>query len=107
MIRRPPRSTLFPYTTLFRSLYNRLRFPAFYDEDLSLKKQVFFTERISGEISMEYFNVLNRMTVGPGNNNCNLGTNFGDANFGVLGGINVPCQANSPRLGQAKFQIFF
>src|SRR3712207_7673540 len=26
MIRRPPRSTLFPYTTLFRSLY-RLRFP--------------------------------------------------------------------------------
>src|SRR2546430_6868760 len=24
MIRRPPRSTLFPYTTLFRSLYRRL-----------------------------------------------------------------------------------
>src|SRR5258708_39986919 len=24
MIRRPPRSTLFPYTTLFRSLWNRL-----------------------------------------------------------------------------------
>src|SRR3990167_6957082 len=23
MIRRPPRSTLFPYTTLFRSIYNR------------------------------------------------------------------------------------
>src|SRR5260221_3113099 len=25
MIRRPPRSTLFPYTTLFRSLYRRVR----------------------------------------------------------------------------------
>src|SRR2546426_4962598 len=25
MIRRPPRSTLFPYTTLFRSLHERLR----------------------------------------------------------------------------------
>src|SRR5690349_22228056 len=25
MIRRPPRSTLFPYTTLFRSFYNSLR----------------------------------------------------------------------------------
>src|SRR2546426_8609097 len=25
MIRRPPRSTLFPYTTLFRSRYDRLR----------------------------------------------------------------------------------
>src|SRR2546430_17704316 len=30
MIRRPPRSTLFPYTTLFRSLYHRQQgyFPA-------------------------------------------------------------------------------
>src|SRR3712207_6993324 len=27
MIRRPPRSTLFPYTTLFRSLANRLARP--------------------------------------------------------------------------------
>src|SRR5437016_8982103 len=26
MIRRPPRSTLFPYTTLFRSLFNSFRF---------------------------------------------------------------------------------
>src|SRR2546430_5933920 len=26
MIRRPPRSTLFPYTTLFRSLWARLRY---------------------------------------------------------------------------------
>src|SRR5260370_38196443 len=26
MIRRPPRSTLFPYTTLFRSIDRRLRF---------------------------------------------------------------------------------
>src|SRR2546425_6085244 len=28
MIRRPPRSTLFPYTTLFRSLPSRHRLPA-------------------------------------------------------------------------------
>src|SRR5256885_9283784 len=27
MIRRPPRSTLFPYTTLFRSDHSSLRFP--------------------------------------------------------------------------------
>src|SRR2546425_3766308 len=25
MIRRPPRSTLFPYTTLFRSMYHKMR----------------------------------------------------------------------------------
>src|SRR5260221_305184 len=29
MIRRPPRSTLFPYTTLFRSLLNSVRFIGF------------------------------------------------------------------------------
>src|SRR5438132_14350034 len=29
MIRRPPRSTLFPYTTLFRSVSNKSDFPAF------------------------------------------------------------------------------
>src|SRR5438128_5880277 len=28
MIRRPPRSTLFPYTTLFRSVDDRVRIPA-------------------------------------------------------------------------------
>src|SRR5260221_5692715 len=27
MIRRPPRSTLFPYTTLFRSLHSRIYWP--------------------------------------------------------------------------------
>src|SRR3989442_10863973 len=29
MIRRPPRSTLFPYTTLFRSLESSMRSPSF------------------------------------------------------------------------------
>src|SRR3712207_6909721 len=30
MIRRPPRSTLFPYTTLFRSMFNAIyKFPAY------------------------------------------------------------------------------
>src|SRR5690349_22896615 len=35
MIRRPPRSTLFPYTTLFRSFY-------FYDIDAILKRAEWF-----------------------------------------------------------------
>src|SRR3712207_6128557 len=35
MIRRPPRSTLFPYTTLFRSARAMLRAIGFDDEDLS------------------------------------------------------------------------
>src|SRR2546422_3494883 len=31
MIRRPPRSTLFPYTTLFRSLFKHLEFASIHD----------------------------------------------------------------------------
>src|SRR5260221_7032838 len=33
MIRRPPRSTLFPYTTLFRSLYEQGVFPSRFNGD--------------------------------------------------------------------------
>src|SRR2546425_13156418 len=39
MIRRPPRSTLFPYTTLFRSLLPALRSPG-PDPDLPLRRDV-------------------------------------------------------------------
>ena len=35
MIRRPPRSTLFPYTTLFRSVVNRLNTAAFAPPDVT------------------------------------------------------------------------
>src|SRR3712207_8183245 len=34
MIRRPPRSTLFPYTTLFRSILNNVRMPEMNRADL-------------------------------------------------------------------------
>src|SRR5687767_15215429 len=37
MIRRPPRSTLFPYTTLFRSVLNRL-WPALYVGDAAFAR---------------------------------------------------------------------
>src|SRR3712207_8460538 len=34
MIRRPPRSTLFPYTTLFRSPANVIILPALFEDDV-------------------------------------------------------------------------
>src|SRR5436309_12424961 len=37
MIRRPPRSTLFPYTTLFRSPQRRRRLARVEDDDLSAR----------------------------------------------------------------------
>src|SRR2546427_7670311 len=43
MIRRPPRSTLFPYTTLFRSIFQAMRSPA--GEEIVLVKNV-FVERL-------------------------------------------------------------
>src|SRR3712207_7819072 len=40
MIRRPPRSTLFPYTTLFRSLYRRRAWPRDVPQPLALSPQL-------------------------------------------------------------------
>ena len=40
MIRRPPRSTLFPYTTLFRSIKFRKGYEIWYSEALTLIKIV-------------------------------------------------------------------
>ena len=55
MIRRPPRSTLFPYTTLFRS-YPGAHLPQHTTFDLSLGKD--FGERFSA--SLNAINLANR-----------------------------------------------
>src|SRR5688572_32108127 len=41
MIRRPPRSTLFPYTTLFRSLFRAARIYSLRDEWLPQAEEVY------------------------------------------------------------------
>src|SRR3712207_885400 len=51
MIRRPPRSTLFPYTTLFRSTYDALR--RFVEGENAVKEVTMaklFTQRASFEV---------------------------------------------------------
>src|SRR2546430_12138899 len=40
MIRRPPRSTLFPYTTLFRSGHEHRRLDEFGEEDIRVQMEV-------------------------------------------------------------------
>src|SRR5260221_9659549 len=57
MIRRPPRSTLFPYTTLFRSLFRTQHDPEGFTE-LALRK-----EAASG-IRSEIENLLNNVPTG-------------------------------------------
>ena len=83
-------------------LYNDLRFPPYFDEDMSLSKKFFFGERYSGELGIEFFNVFNRMLPGA----C-VDTNVGDSNFGLNTQPGVPCQGNGPRVGQASFKLNF
>src|SRR2546430_9612283 len=84
------------------ALYNGLRFPGYYDEDLSLTKKFFFGERFSGELTMQFFNVLNRMLPGA----CTA-TDVTDPHFGQNTSPGRPCQGNAPRRGQAEFKIIF
>jgi hypothetical protein len=93
-------------------LYNTLRAPPYLDEDLSLSKKFFFGERFSGDVTIQFYNVLNRMLLnnGPANGagiNCWHG-NFTDPNFGkAYNDPKVPCQGNTPRTGQVQFRVFF
>ena len=90
-------------------LYNTLRAPAYLDEDFALSKKFFFGERFSGELTMQFYNVLNRMLLsnGPGGGvNCFHG-GVTDPNFGQARNSSQPCQGNSPRTGQASFKINF
>jgi len=88
-------------------LYPNFRNPWYDEEDLSLGKRFYISERVNFEMRMEYFNALNRFNIG----NC-VDTNVGDASFG-LSTPGVPCQgANQngtiiPRQGQLKLQVNF
>ena len=98
--------------------YNTLRAPAYYDEDMSLTKRLFFNERFSGELTIQFFNVLNRMLLNNGPVN-GAGIQCFDGNFydqppfqnaNTFGKANFAgqnCQGNSPRRGQAQLKIFF
>lgn len=87
-----------------------LRNPFASNENLALAKKFFFGERATGELRMEYFNVLNRMQVcgpaanGESNNNVSNPRAENNGNFGYVVG---PCQANNPRQGQAYFRVNF
>jgi hypothetical protein len=82
-------------------LYSSLRNPFQGNETVGLTKKFFFGERVSAELRMEFFNVLNRMRVCGGGSR--LGPNPGSFGYGR----SSVCQDNSPRQGQAFFQIKF
>ena len=74
------------------------------NENLALAKHFYFSERVSAELRMEFYNVLNRMQIcNPDSRGAN---NVDSANFGIINGGSV-CQNNSPRQGQAFFKVSF
>jgi len=92
-------------------LYNALRAPAYLDEDLALGKKFFFGERFSGELTIQFYNVLNRMllSTGPGGGPACFHGNVWSSRFGdaFASSPKVPCQGNQPRTGQAQFKVYF
>lgn len=95
------------------------RAPPYFDEDISFGKKFYFGERFSGDLTIQFFNVLNRFLLnnGPANSlqpACFDGnfldqTQYGaSANtFGLAGVNGANCQGNTPRRGQAQFRIYF
>jgi hypothetical protein len=82
-----------------------LRNPFSSNENLALAKKFSFGEKVSAELRMEYFNVLNRMQVcGPTDENVSDSRALTNGNFGYVVG---PCQGNNPRQGQAYFRVNF
>src|SRR5258708_8952551 len=59
MIRRPPRSTLFPYTTLFRSLYSRS------DKALWMLGDIFETSERKDIASAYYARIVRNYPLSP------------------------------------------
>jgi hypothetical protein len=83
--------------------YSRLRNPFESNETLGLTKRFFFGERVTGELRVDFDNVLNRMQVCGGDH---LKSVEHDVGFGIVS-PGVVCQGNLPRRGQAFFKITF
>src|SRR5256885_15387406 len=105
MIRRPPRSTLFPYTTLFRSEgggeYNVARglrrcfglrtavCTAFADNDVGRLLEDFI---LQGGVATEFVKWVPYDGVGRTVRN---GLNFTERGFGIRGALGIPDRGNS------------
>src|SRR3712207_9574386 len=71
MIRRPPRSTLFPYTTLFRSLWHN------FGDDVPLDRQRAILRR-AFDLGVTHFDLANNYGPPYGSAETNLGRHLRD-----------------------------
>lgn len=86
--------------------YSELRYPGNANENIALAKKFFLGERVTAELRMEYYNVLNRMIP------CgNVGQDMSSSGFGFYSGNGIQgggdCQNNTPRQGQFYLKIAF
>jgi Carboxypeptidase regulatory-like domain len=89
------------------------RMPWNYNENAALAKHLYVGERVSVELRMEYFNLLNRLYVCGPDTGVDDGTHFGLVNPGTfnVNGQNITvsqaCQGNTPRQGEAYLRLTF
>jgi hypothetical protein len=88
-----PQPTIFGTAPRFNG---RARRPANLNENVSLQKSFFFTERVKMDFRWELFNVLNRVVFGPPN------SSITSATFG-----RITSQFNSPRQMQFGLKLYF
>lgn len=90
-------------------LYNALRAPPFLDEDVALTKRLFFGERFSGDLTIQFYNVLNRMllSTGPGGSPACFSADVRSGSFGRADSPGNNCQGNTPRRGQFQLKVYF
>ena len=74
-----------------------VRTPAYYEEDLSVFKNVILHEALSLQFRAEFYNILNRVVFGGPSTNVN-----DPASFGIIGS-----QANTPRVIQFALKLIF
>jgi len=87
---------------------SQLRNPFNANENIGLAKHFFFGERVTAELRIEFFNVLNRMQICGPDTSFNDGLlKFGRVNPDGSGGNGNGCQGNTPRQGQGFFKISF
>ena len=89
---------------------SQLRNPFNANENIGLSKHFFFGERVTAELRIEFFNVLNRMQVCGIGQGLDNNVNDGSGHFGLInptGSGNGTCQANTPRQGQGFFKVSF
>lgn len=89
------------------------RMPWSYNENVALAKHLYVGERVSLELRMEYFNLLNRLQICNVDSGVDDGSHFGVVNPGTfdINGQNVTiskaCQQNTPRQGEAYLRLDF